>query len=76
MQMFRLSIGQETGRESLISWRQLIRRISESCFEALRSSMAEDQDGVPVLLMRNAWEHGRFQQEWPAITFSAVRDRN
>jgi hypothetical protein len=29
-----------------------------------------------VLLMRNAWEHGRFQQEWPAITFSAVRERN
>ncbi|NJC05237.1 peptide chain release factor 3 [Sphingomonas kaistensis] len=44
--------------------------------EALRSNMAEDQDGVPVLLMRNAWEHGRFEQEWPAITFSAVRERS
>jgi peptide chain release factor 3 len=44
--------------------------------EALRSSMAEDQDGVPVLLMRNAWEFGRFQKDWPEITFSAVRERN
>jgi peptide subunit release factor RF-3 len=44
--------------------------------ETLRSNMAEDQDNVPVLLMRNAWEFGRFQQEWPGISFSAVRERN
>jgi peptide subunit release factor RF-3 len=44
--------------------------------EALRSNMADDQDEVPVLLMRSAWEFGRLQQEWPGITFSAVRERN
>jgi peptide chain release factor 3 len=44
--------------------------------ETHRSSMAEDQDEVPVLLMRNGWEFGRLQEEWPGITFSAVRERS
>ncbi len=44
--------------------------------EALRSSMADDQDNVPVLLMRNVWEFGRLQEDWPGVKFSAVRERN
>ena len=44
--------------------------------EALRSSMAEDADGAPVLLIRNDWELGRFQQDWPKIRFASVRERN
>lgn len=44
--------------------------------ETHHSSVADDQDNVPVLLMRNAWEFGRLQQEWPGIEFSAVRERN
>lgn len=44
--------------------------------EAHRPNIAEDQDGAPVLLMRNAWEFGRFQQEWPGIDFNAVRERS
>ena len=44
--------------------------------EANRSRMAEDQDDAPVLLMRNAWEHGRFAEEWPGIAFDAVRERH
>jgi peptide chain release factor 3 len=41
-----------------------------------RSYAAEDQDGVPVLLMRNQWEFGRLSEEWPEIEFSAVRERS
>lgn len=44
--------------------------------EANRSRMAADQDGTPVLLMRNAWEFDRFIEEWPEIEFAAVRERN
>ena len=44
--------------------------------EANRSRIAEDQDGTPVLLMRNAWEFDRFVDEWPDIEFAAVRERN
>ena len=44
--------------------------------EANRSRIAEDQDGTAVLLMRNAWEFDRFVDEWPAIEFAAVRERN
>jgi peptide subunit release factor RF-3 len=42
----------------------------------LRPSAADDADGAPVLLIRNAWELGRFQQDWPKITFAAVRERH
>jgi hypothetical protein len=38
--------------------------------------MADDHDNAPLLLMRNAWEFGRFQQDWPGIDFSAVRERS
>ena len=44
--------------------------------EANRSRVASDQDGTPVLLMRNAWEFDRFVEEWPAVEFAAVRERN
>ena len=40
-----------------------------------RSSLAEDGDGATVLLIRNAWELGRFQQDWPNIRFASVRER-
>jgi peptide chain release factor 3 len=42
----------------------------------VRSSMAEDADGAPVLLIRNEWELGRFQQEWPKIRFTSVKERS
>jgi peptide chain release factor 3 len=44
--------------------------------ETLRSSMAEDGDGAPVLLLRNAWELGRTEQEWPRIRFTSVKERH
>lgn len=43
--------------------------------ESNRSKMAEDQDSEPVLMMRNAWEFGRFVEDWPGIEFLAVRER-
>jgi peptide subunit release factor RF-3 len=38
--------------------------------------MAEDQDDDPVLMIRNEWELGRFQQEWPAVRFATVKERS
>ncbi|MEA3050653.1 MAG: peptide chain release factor 3 [Sphingomonadales bacterium] len=43
---------------------------------ANRGSAAEDADGAPVLLIRNAWELGRFQQDWPGIRFASIRERH
>jgi peptide chain release factor 3 len=43
---------------------------------ANRASAAEDADGAPLLLIRNAWELGRFQQDWPNIRFANVRERH
>lgn len=41
-----------------------------------QAQSATDQDGAPVLLMRNAWEFDRLVREWPAVEFAAVRERS
>src|SRR5690606_34780326 len=40
-----------------------------------RPSPAQDRDGAPVFPARNAWELGRRMEEWPALRFSATRER-
>ncbi|MEG3155701.1 peptide chain release factor 3 [Sphingomonas sp. RB1R13] len=44
--------------------------------DAHQAQSATDQDGAPVLLMRNAWEFDRLVKEWPAVEFAAVRERS
>jgi peptide chain release factor 3 len=44
--------------------------------EANNSAMAEDRDGAPVFLARNAWTLGRAQQDFPEIKFSATREQH
>jgi peptide chain release factor 3 len=41
-----------------------------------RASVAEDRDGAPVFLARNAWDLRRTGDDWPAIQFSATRERS
>ena len=40
------------------------------------SASAEDHDGVPVFLARNAWELRTTIEEWPSIRFSETREQN
>jgi len=40
-----------------------------------RASTAEDRDGAPVFLARNAWDLKRTMEDWPAIRFSTTRER-
>jgi peptide chain release factor 3 len=44
--------------------------------EANGSAMAEDRDGAPVFLARNAWTLGRAQQDFPQLRFSATREQH
>jgi len=44
--------------------------------EANRGSLAEDRDGAPVFMARNAWELNHIQQTWPKIRFTATRERS
>jgi peptide chain release factor 3 len=37
--------------------------------------MSEDRDSAPVYLARNAWELNYTTDKWPAIRFSATRER-
>src|SRR4051794_4231802 len=40
-----------------------------------RSSIAEDRQGAPVFLARNAWALNRETQDWPDIRFVNVKER-
>ena len=40
-----------------------------------RSSTAEDRDGGPVYLARNAWELNYTTEKWPLIRFLKTRER-
>jgi peptide chain release factor 3 len=41
-----------------------------------RSSIAEDRQGAPVFLARNAWTLNREMQDWPEIRFVNVKERS
>ncbi|TVR84467.1 MAG: peptide chain release factor 3 [Rhodospirillales bacterium] len=43
--------------------------------ERERAAMAEDRDGAPVYLARNAWALNRTRENWPDIRFDATRER-
>jgi len=40
------------------------------------AALAEDHDGVPIFLARNAWDLRTTIEEWPAIRFTATREQN
>ena len=40
------------------------------------SASAEDHDGVPVFLARNAWDLRTTIEEWPSLRFTATREQN
>jgi len=40
-----------------------------------RSSVAEDRDNAPVLLVRDSWELGRIQRDYPDLQFLTSKDR-
>jgi peptide chain release factor 3 len=44
--------------------------------EGNRGGMAEDRDGAPVFLARNAWELGHVKQKYPDIAFAETRERS
>ena len=45
-----------------------------SC-DANRGALAEDRDGAPVFLARNAWELGYIQRQYPDIRFAKTREQ-
>ncbi len=40
-----------------------------------RASIGEDSDGHPVALVRNSWEMGEFERNFPKLRFVTVRER-
>jgi peptide chain release factor 3 len=41
-----------------------------------RDTVAEDRDGAPVFLARNAWALNRTMSDWPDIRFAPTRERS
>ena len=37
--------------------------------------LAEDGDGQPVFLARNAWELNYIREKWPKVRFHATKER-
>jgi peptide chain release factor 3 len=42
--------------------------------DANPTSLAEDHDGAPVYLARNAWHLERGAKDWPDIRFLKIKD--
>ena len=40
------------------------------------AALAEDHDGVPVFLARNAWDLRTTIEEWPALRFRVTREQS
>lgn len=41
-----------------------------------RTAMAEDHDGSPVFLARNAWHMNRAQEDWPDLKFLKTKEQS
>jgi peptide chain release factor 3 len=39
-----------------------------------QGAFAEDHDGDPVFLARNAWHLDRIQEDYPKVRFSAIKE--
>jgi peptide chain release factor 3 len=48
----------------------------KSFADANASAMAEDHDGAPVFLARNAWHLNRAGEDWPDIRFLKTRENS
>ena len=44
--------------------------------EGRKNAMAEDRDGAPVFLARDAWELGYVAERTPDVRFTATRERS
>jgi len=45
-------------------------------FDENRTAMAEDHDGAPVFLARNAWHLNRAEEDWPDLKFLKTKEQN
>jgi peptide chain release factor 3 len=58
-------------------WLEALDRAELDRFRATHaSSFAEDHDGVPVFLARNAWDLRTTIEEWPALSFKETREQS
>jgi peptide chain release factor 3 len=49
-------------------------RMLKSFIDKNRSAIADDHDGIPVFLARNAWHLNHAGEEWPDIRFLKTLD--
>jgi peptide chain release factor 3 len=75
-QEYGVKLGFETSPFEVARWlRSKHPGVLKRLIESNRAKMAEDQDGAPVLMMRNEWDFSRFREDWPEVEFLAIRER-
>ena len=73
---YKLRVGFEAAPYQTARWVEAASDADLKAFsEANRGSMAEDRDGAPVFLARNAWELNYTTEKWPDIKLVATRER-
>ncbi|MFP4126360.1 MAG: peptide chain release factor 3 [Alphaproteobacteria bacterium] len=70
-----IKIGFEPAPYVTARWVDGDKRELERFVDTKKSVLAEDRDGAPVFLARNAFDLNRTQEEWPELRFATTRER-
>ncbi len=74
---YQVKIGLEQAPFETARWVSADNKADLDAFMAAqRAAMAEDRDGAPVYLARNAWELNTVRERFPAIRFAETRERH
>ncbi|WP_298724924.1 peptide chain release factor 3 [uncultured Ferrovibrio sp.] len=74
---YNLDVGFETAPYETARWVDAENKADLDQFiEQNRGAMADDRDGAPVFLARNAWELSYTEKKWDKIRFHATRERS
>lgn len=49
--------------------------VMKKFLDASQASIAEDHDGAPVFMARNAWHMNKAEEDWPDITFRKTKEQ-
>jgi peptide chain release factor 3 len=75
-QEYGLDVGFEGGLFETARWVKSAEPAELKKFlDAHKGNMAEDRDGAPVFLAKSGWELNYTAGKWPAITFTATKER-
>jgi peptide chain release factor 3 len=73
---YAVKIGLEAAPFETARWVSADKAVLDRFIEGQRSAMAEDRDGAPVFLARNAWELNYVRDKNPDVKFAETHERH